>query len=85
MDFHTRDIDETLSILETDTSGLKSEEASKRQEQYGLNILPSKPDMTLFAHFLQQFKSPIIYIPCYLQLSKLRWNALSNSIIYKTS
>ncbi len=29
---------------------------------YGLNILPSKPEMTLFAHFLQQFKSPIIYV-----------------------
>ena len=62
MDFHTKDIDEALSILETNTSGLKSEEVSKRQEQYGLNILPLKPDMTLFAHFLQQFKSPIIYV-----------------------
>jgi magnesium-transporting ATPase (P-type) len=43
MHFHTKDIDKALSILETNTSGLKSEEASKRQEQYGLNILPSKP------------------------------------------
>lgn len=60
--FHTKNIDQTYSILETSTSGLTSEEVKKRQEKYGLNILPSKPDMTLFAHFLQQFKSPIIYV-----------------------
>jgi calcium-translocating P-type ATPase len=62
MDFHTKNIDETLLTLNTNTSGLNNEEASIRQKKYGLNILPSKPDMTLFAHFLQQFKSPIIYV-----------------------
>jgi len=62
MYFHTKSIEQTFSILDTTTSGLTSEEVNKRQEKYGLNILPSKPDMTLFAHFLQQFKSPIIYI-----------------------
>ncbi len=48
--------------METNSAGLTSEEVNKRQEKYGLNILPSKPDMTLFVHFLQQFKSPIIYV-----------------------
>jgi len=62
MDFHIKNIEETLLTLESSPSGLSNEEVSKRQEEYGLNILPSKPDMTLFAHFLQQFKSPIIYI-----------------------
>ncbi len=62
MDFHIKDINETLLLLETNTSGLSSEESSKRQEKYGLNVLPSKAEMTLFQHFLQQFKSPIIYI-----------------------
>ncbi|MEA2048221.1 MAG: HAD-IC family P-type ATPase [Campylobacterota bacterium] len=62
MNFHTKTIDEALLALDSTTSGLTDEEISKRQEAYGLNILPSKPDMTLFAHFLQQFKSPIIYI-----------------------
>jgi len=47
MDFHTKNIDETLSALETDSSGLKSDEASQRQEKYGLNVLPSKAEMTL--------------------------------------
>ena len=62
MDFHTKNIDKSLSILNTNTSGFTSEEASKRQEKYGLNVLPSKAELTLFQHFLQQFKSPIIYI-----------------------
>ena len=62
MDFHTKNIDETLSILETNGSGITSEEARKREEKYGLNILPSKAELTLLQHFLQQFKSPIIYI-----------------------
>jgi len=62
INFHTKNIEQASSILETSTSGLTSEEVKKRQEQYGLNILPSKPDKTLFAHFLQQFKSPIIYV-----------------------
>ena len=34
----------------------------ERQEKYGLNILPSEPDMSLLEHFFQQFKSPIIYV-----------------------
>ena len=62
MDFHTKNIDETLSVLETSDSGLKSKEASIREEKYGLNLLPSKAELTLLQHFLQQFKSPIIYI-----------------------
>ncbi len=60
--FHTKNIEQTFSILETSTSGLTSKEVQRRQEQYGPNILPSKPEKTFFAHFLQQFKSPIIYI-----------------------
>ena len=62
INFHTKDIEQTFTILEADPTGLTSEQVSQRQKRFGLNILPSKPDMTLFEHFLQQFKSPIIYI-----------------------
>jgi len=48
--------------LETNNSGLSTQEVKNRQEQYGLNILPSKSDLKIFEHFLQQFKSPIIYV-----------------------
>ncbi|MEA3491405.1 MAG: HAD-IC family P-type ATPase [Campylobacterota bacterium] len=62
MYYHTKNIDDSLSTLETDSSGLSSDEVLKREKRYGPNILPSKPDLTLFQHFIQQFKSPIIYI-----------------------
>lgn len=62
MQFHTKNIDESFNSLSSSTSGLNSDEVDTRQKKYGLNILPSEPDKTLFAHFLQQFKSPIIYI-----------------------
>jgi calcium-translocating P-type ATPase len=62
MDYFTKNIDKTLEVLKTEPSGLNNDEVSKRQQKYGPNILPSKPDKTLLEHFLQQFRSPIIYI-----------------------
>ena len=62
MNFHTKSIDETLIELKSTTSGLNTKEVKTRQKEYGKNILPSNPDMTLLGHFFQQFKSPIIYI-----------------------
>ncbi len=62
MSFHTKSIDETVSDLKTSTLGLTSNQAKKREEKYGLNILPQEPDKSIFTHFLEQFKSPIIYI-----------------------
>ena len=62
MQFHTKNIDESFNSLNANISGLDSDEIATRQKKYGLNILPSEPEKTLFAHFLQQFKSPIIYI-----------------------
>ena len=60
--FHTKDIEETFAILETNRSGLTSDQVHEQQEKFGLNVLPSKPDISLLEHFLQQFKSPIIYV-----------------------
>jgi len=62
MGIHTKRVNQSFSILETDSSGLSSAEALEREKKYGMNILPLEPDITLFGHFLQQFKSPIIYI-----------------------
>jgi calcium-translocating P-type ATPase len=60
--FHTKTIEETFSILQSDHSGLTKDSVMVRQEKYGLNILPAEPDLSLLEHFLQQFKSPIIYV-----------------------
>jgi len=62
MYFHTKTIDQVFQSLDTNISGLNEDKIAKRQEKYGLNILPSEDEKTLFSHFLQQFKSPIIYI-----------------------
>ncbi|HEY9129847.1 MAG TPA: HAD-IC family P-type ATPase [Sulfurovum sp.] len=62
MNFHTKNIEQTFTILQTDQKGLTDESVRERQKKYGLNILPSEPDMSLLEHFLQQFKSPIIYV-----------------------
>ena len=49
INFHTKNIEQTFSILETDHSGLTKETVNERQEKYGLNILPSK---SVFNEFL---------------------------------
>ena len=45
MQFHTKNIDESFNALSTDTSGLSSDEVATRQKEYGLNILPSEPEI----------------------------------------
>jgi len=42
--------------------GLSKEEAIKRQQQYGLNVLPEKPPPSQLSLFLAQLKSPLVYI-----------------------
>jgi Ca2+-transporting ATPase len=59
---HTLSGRETLEKLNVDASGLNSDNVKEREAQYGFNILPSKPEPTIFEHFIRQFKSPIIYV-----------------------
>ncbi|NOT59201.1 MAG: HAD-IC family P-type ATPase, partial [Acidobacteria bacterium] len=57
---------ETLKIASCPTPerhpGLASTEARARLQRYGLNALPEKSPQTPWQRFLQQFKSPLIYI-----------------------
>jgi Ca2+-transporting ATPase len=43
-------------------TGLTSVGASKARGFYGENVLPEKKETTLFMSFLQQFRSPLIYV-----------------------
>lgn len=55
--------EEVLKTLETNISaGLSSSEASRRLEEYGLNILNVEKKMSPFVRLLNQFKSPVIII-----------------------
>jgi calcium-translocating P-type ATPase len=60
--FHTKTIEETLRDLECSKGGLSSQEAKKRLDHYGLNAMPEAKKTTLLEIFIEQFKSPIIYV-----------------------
>ena len=48
--------------LTGEQEGLSSQEAAARLERYGPNALPAEPPKPAWRRFLQQFKSPLIYI-----------------------
>ncbi len=60
--FYTKSIQETMSDLNCTLGGLTSSEAIIRNKQYGLNLLPTAKKSNIFDIFIEQFKSPIIYI-----------------------
>ncbi|MBU3942478.1 HAD-IC family P-type ATPase, partial [Patescibacteria group bacterium] len=55
--------EEAVDKLEADIKkGLSSEEVSRRQEEFGKNILPTEKPLSKLKILLEQFKSPLIYI-----------------------
>ncbi len=60
--WHSLVKEKLFSILKSDINGLNSIEVAKRLEQYGKNELPKKKGVSSFIIFLEQFKSPLIYI-----------------------
>ncbi|MDO9267204.1 MAG: HAD-IC family P-type ATPase [Sulfurimonas sp.] len=60
--FHTKSVEDTLRDLDCSTEGLSSKEASSRIEQYGKNVLAEAKKRTLLIIFIEQFKSPVIYV-----------------------
>lgn len=56
-------VEETISILKTNTEkGISAEEVKKKKEEYGLNELKAKKKKSLFIKFLEQFKDFMIVI-----------------------
>jgi P-type Ca2+ transporter type 2C len=61
--FHTAEIPELASVLETDLlNGLRPEEADNRLKKYGQNKIAVEKSKSPFAIFLGQFLSPIVYL-----------------------
>ena len=60
--WHTLLEDQIFIKLEAPPNGLTSEQVLERQQEFGLNRLPSKPPPSLTHIFLHQFLSPLIYI-----------------------
>lgn len=60
--WHSLKVDDVLAKLNTSTAGLSREEALERQQEYGLNKLPSRKVPSWWQIFFHQFLSPLIYI-----------------------
>jgi len=62
MDWHAKGVHEIFTKLKTTESGLIFDEAKKRLERYGRNILPETKKLTSGKIFLNQFKNSLVYI-----------------------
>ena len=60
--WYARSIPDLLETLHSSELGLKSDDALRRQNQFGLNKLPEGKVDGLLVIFLRQFQSPLIYI-----------------------
>src|SRR3989338_4212047 len=54
--------EETLKILKTNNEGLSNEEAINRLKSFGLNAIETKDGFSGLKLFLDQFRSPLIFI-----------------------
>lgn len=62
MKYYNFDILEVEKQLKVDEKGLTSEEAKKRLEQYGFNIIPEKKKDSIFLLFFHELKDPIVIL-----------------------
>ncbi len=60
--WHAESIASIIAGLESSESGLSTASVSRRQHQFGLNVLPEKGPPPLWKILLRQFISPLIYI-----------------------
>lgn len=60
--WHALSVAEVLRELKSSKSGLSSEEAVSRLKKYGSNVLPEPLPFNRWEIFLNQFKSPLIWI-----------------------
>jgi len=61
--WHNKTVQETVKFLQADIkNGLTTEQVSERRNIFGPNKLPKKKQLSLFSLFINQFKSPLVYI-----------------------
>lgn len=60
--FHIKNVQESLKDLECTLDGLTTHEVNLRKERYGKNSLAETTEETLFGIFIEQFKSPVVYV-----------------------
>lgn len=60
--WHTQSVESVISHLQTASTGLSSDEAKRRLEEYGLNELEATHRISAFRILLEQFKNVLILI-----------------------
>jgi Ca2+-transporting ATPase len=60
--WHTKKINSVIKDLQTSPDGLTAKEASSRLQKYGSNKLPEEKSLPRLIIFLNQFKSPLVYV-----------------------
>lgn len=61
--FHDKSIDQVVSYFKTDSSeGLSDEEAQRRLEEYGYNVLKKKKQQSAWQILLEQFTTPLVWL-----------------------
>lgn len=60
--WHTQTLQDVYQRVASGAGGLSSDEALRRQREYGKNELPGGASPSLFRIFLSQFANPLIYI-----------------------
>ena len=61
-DFHTQSVGEVMGRLNSQSMGLSQEEAKRRLERDGANVLPEGDKKTILGIFLQQFNNVMIWV-----------------------
>lgn len=61
--YYALDVEKVIQGLQTDPEkGLGKQEATKRLQQYGKNVVEDKQQKSAFRTLLEQFSNPIIWI-----------------------
>ena len=80
--WHNLKIEEIIRILRTDTEkGLSEKEVKLSLKEFGKNILPEEKPLSRLTIFLEQFKSPLIYILLMAGIVMLVLKEIADSIV----
>ncbi len=85
MDWHTKTIEETLSLLDSNTEGLNTHTVHTHSRKWGQNTLLTIKAPTLLSLFLHQFLNPLILILIAATLVKLFLSSFVDGLVLSTT
>jgi len=79
--WHSLSIKETMHLLDSNIDGLSKAEAKQRQDIYGLNTLPEDGGSHTWIIFLNQLKSPLVFVLILALVASLLLNHIIDAVI----